>query len=127
MNVYLPYGASQESLNTHAYLLLIVHAFHCPTPFQLYETTSEAIVKIAERLLKFQIAQTLLPFELDDVDDSILAQDRKGMVLLKYCYTAYEIIVSLWSCSFEALICSLDDKVCSLVCCIAPRVTDNNF
>ncbi|RMJ15474.1 hypothetical protein CDV36_004835 [Fusarium kuroshium] len=112
LHVYLTDAASEEhKFRTKAYLLLIVYTFHCPTPFQLHDTTNEAILEITERLSTFQIPSTFLPLDLGDIDEATVVEDKDNRVLLIYCYTAFEVIASLWNRSFQALVCSLDDKI----------------
>ncbi|EEU36119.1 uncharacterized protein NECHADRAFT_87205 [Fusarium vanettenii 77-13-4] len=112
LHIYLADAVSEEhKFRTKAYLLLIVYAFHCPTPFQLHDTTNEAILEITERLSTFQIPSTFLPLDFDDIDEATVAEDKDNRVLLIYCYTAFEIIASLWNRSFQVLVGSLDDKI----------------
>lgn len=115
---YLPSALSlSQSVRTQAYLLLVIFGFHSSTPFNLQSAANEAIREITTLLASFDISSMLDSAMLDaaypcDTTDTLATEARGDeRSLLVFCYTAFEIVATLWAGSSRQPVGSLDHKV----------------
>ncbi|ETS73443.1 hypothetical protein PFICI_15048 [Pestalotiopsis fici W106-1] len=101
---HLQHATSRSpTMRTQAYLLIVIHALHCPTPFELHDITNEAILEVTSALCNHTSGLAMSP-EMDE------SSGTHRFVLLP-CFSAYQIIASLWSRPFPSLVASMDRKI----------------
>lgn len=118
VRLFLP-GAVQQSpkIRLQAYLLIVICALHSPTPFQLHDSTNEAILELTDALSNYK---STVPLAIESWDriaghlgSEVMDSDEQNYrSVMIYCYSAYELIASAWNRPFQELVGLLDEKVC---------------
>ena len=89
----------------------MIYAFHSPTPFNLDDAANEAVREITTLLASFEISSMLDSAYSCDVNALVTETQGDERSLLVFCYTAYEIVATLWNRPSRGLAGSLDHKV----------------